>query len=163
MSAAVRSPRSQRWVALGAALLGLAAGGTGCGAATTLGVAGFKAEVAGLTPRLRALEDAVDRSVASDSTPAATLARRANALAVEAAQAETAVGAEAVPPRYNTRARDVRSALGSLADDLDRLSTAAGQRPPAATAAARTAVRRDDAVLAATQAGLARALGLRPS
>ncbi len=146
-------------VAAGLALAGCGAGG-GSGSGTSSRSA-FRSSYAAARPGLRSLNLSLEAAL---SLPAGAIdARIANRLTTLAAAADREAGAlEALnpPPLYNTRLRDVGSALVTAALDLGHITTAAQAHDSAALATATRALRADLGIVRSTEATVARSLGL---
>ena len=95
--------------------------------------------------------------------PDALLSNEFSALGARAEQEAAVIAGLGHPPRYNTWLRDLDHALSAVASGLDQLSTAATEHQPAATRADISALRGDAVAVRATEASLARTLGLRSS
>jgi hypothetical protein len=92
--------------------------------------------------------------------PDALLSDQFSALGARAEHEAVTIDGLAHPPRYNTRLRDLGSALVAVAHGLDQLGTAATEHQPAAERAQIGALRVDAVAIRGTEATLAAALGL---
>jgi hypothetical protein len=131
----------------------------GCGTASR--EAAFRSGYLAARPRVQAI-------IAQVRSTAATAAGRLDVLLAgqftklgsRSASEAYAVAALAPPVRYNTRVRDLGSALLRTAEDLDHLATATAQQNTRAVATVIRALRSDARTVRLTEVAVADALGL---
>jgi hypothetical protein len=137
----------------------LAVAGCGAGAQTSAG--SLRTSFTGQRARVDSIVTNLGTTLTrAGPRPDALLSNEFSALGTQAGREAAAIEELSHPPAYNTRLRDLGSALVAVANGLGHLSTAATEHQPAAARAQMRALRGDAAQVRGAEATLARDLGL---
>jgi hypothetical protein len=133
----------------------------GCGTGAQTGAGSLRSSFTGQRARVNLIVTDLGTTLTrAGPRPDALLSNEFSALGSRAGQEAAAIEELGHPPAYNTRLRDLRSALVAVANGLGHLSTAATEHQLGAARAQMRALRADAAQVRGAEATLARDLGL---
>jgi hypothetical protein len=147
---------------LAAVIAAAALTAAGCGGGAQTGPGPLRASFGGQRARVDSIVTDLGTTLSSAGPrPDALLSNEFSALGSRAGQEAAAIEELGHPSAYNTRLRDLGSALVAVANGLGHLSTAAAEHQVGAARAQMRALRTDAAQVRGAELMLARDLGLR--